>query len=226
LQCNIYTVENLMGVAMRIFAFAFAVSAAVLASGVERASAVTATCSSEYTAANGTETSPFTDIGTVQSGCEIGPFVADEGGGTNLGGTPAVVNSSHNPSIYQFEWTGGNLTIEELLGNNGSGNIGVQVGLLSNGLSSNNITLNSPINSVTITGGPSSTPSYVLDNVYLASGTYLLDNYLESTFDPNYAVLFTPVSSTPLPAAFPLFAGGLGVLGFVSGRRKRKAAIA
>jgi hypothetical protein len=176
--------------------------------------------------ANGTETSPFTHIGTVQSGCEIGPFVADEGGGTNLTGTPATVGTKPNPSIYQFEWTGGNLTIEELLGNNGSGRIGVQVGLASNGLSSNNITLSSPLASVALTGNPSSAPSYVINNMNLAAGTYLLDNYLESSIDPNYAVLFAPVSSTPLPAALPLFAGGLGALGLLGWRRKRKAVTA
>jgi hypothetical protein len=31
------------------------------------------------------------------------------------------------------------------------------------------------------------------------------------------------VSSTPLPAALPLFAGGLGIVGFLAGRKKRKA---
>jgi hypothetical protein len=31
------------------------------------------------------------------------------------------------------------------------------------------------------------------------------------------------VATTPLPAAFPLFAAGLGFLGFVANRRKRKA---
>jgi hypothetical protein len=31
-------------------------------------------------------------------------------------------------------------------------------------------------------------------------------------------------SATPLPAALPLFAGGLGVIGLVAGRRKRKSA--
>ena len=39
---------------------------------------------------------------------------------------------------------------------------------------------------------------------------------------------FAPLGpgDTPLPAAFPLFAGGLGVIGFLAGRRKRKAAAA
>jgi hypothetical protein len=214
---------------MRKFGIALTVSAALLASAGQKASAIpTVTCSSEYTAANGTSSSPYTNIGTVQAGCEIGPFVADEGGGTNLSGTPASVGSSPkpDPSIYQFGWNGGNLTIEELLGNNGTGDsIGVQVGLASNGLNSDNTTLKSPINSITITGGPSSAPSVVLNDVYLAAGTYLLDNYLETVpSDPNYAVLFSPVSSTPLPAALPLFAGGLGAMGLLGWRRKKKEA--
>jgi hypothetical protein len=33
-------------------------------------------------------------------------------------------------------------------------------------------------------------------------------------------------SATPLPAALPFFAGGLGLMGFLGRRRKRKAAIA
>ncbi len=32
-----------------------------------------------------------------------------------------------------------------------------------------------------------------------------------------------PCSETPLPAALPLFAGGLGVIGLIAGRKKRKA---
>jgi hypothetical protein len=31
------------------------------------------------------------------------------------------------------------------------------------------------------------------------------------------------LSATPLPATFPLFAGGLGVFGFISRRKKRNA---
>jgi hypothetical protein len=35
-----------------------------------------------------------------------------------------------------------------------------------------------------------------------------------------------PIAQTPLPAALPLFAGGLGVLGLLGWRKKRNAAIA
>jgi hypothetical protein len=35
-----------------------------------------------------------------------------------------------------------------------------------------------------------------------------------------------PVSATPIPAALPLFAGGLGMLGFLARRRKRATAAA
>lgn len=51
------------------------------------------------------------------------------------------------------------------------------------------------------------------DGVFLTSG-------LGGTFGD------VPVSATPIPAALPLFAGGLGVLGFVARRRKRAAVAA
>jgi hypothetical protein len=37
------------------------------------------------------------------------------------------------------------------------------------------------------------------------------------------SVTFTPVSSVPVPATLPLFATGLGALGLLGWRRKRKA---
>jgi hypothetical protein len=46
---------------------------------------------------------------------------------------------------------------------------------------------------------------------------------LPGNLGPN--LLFT-VGSTPLPAAFPLFASGLGALGLIGWRRKRKAQVA
>jgi hypothetical protein len=36
----------------------------------------------------------------------------------------------------------------------------------------------------------------------------------------------SPVAATPLPAALPLFAGGIGLIGLLARRRKRKAALA
>ena len=101
-----------------------------------------------------------------------------------------------------------------------------------------NHTLSSAIASTTILyqTGPTTTGTYVLNNYDLAAGTYVLDTYLgscgagqscsdnDTSTDPVYAVGFTPdVSATPLPAALPLFAGGLGVMGLLGRRRKRKA---
>jgi hypothetical protein len=47
-----------------------------------------------------------------------------------------------------------------------------------------------------------------------------------SVLDPeDYAIVFSPgVNNTPLPATLPLFAGGLGMIGLIAGRKKRKAA--
>ena len=40
------------------------------------------------------------------------------------------------------------------------------------------------------------------------------------------AVDCAPPPTTPLPAALPLFAGGLGLFGLLARRRKKKAAVA
>jgi hypothetical protein len=223
----------------RIIGLAVIASVALLGGGSGQASATT-TCSGEYTASNGgTTIAGATNIGTVQSGCEIGPYFSTTTGvGTNLGNTPASVSDSANPSIYEFTWGGGNLTILETLGNNGiKNNINIELGLSTDTLNLNN-TLSSDINSVSILyqSGPTTTGTYVLNNYDLAAGTYVLDTYLgscgagqscsdnDTSTDPVYAVGFTPdVSATPLPAALPLFAGGLGVMGLLGRRRKRKA---
>ncbi len=222
----------------RIFGLAVIASVALLAGSSGRASATT--CSSEYAGSNGgTTIAGATNIGSVSSGCEIGPYFSTTAGvGTNLGNTPASVNDSANPSIYEFTWGGGNLTILETLGNNGiKNNINIELGLSTDTLNSNN-TLSSDINSVSIPyqSGPTTTGTYVLNNYDLAANTYVLDTYLgscgagqtcsdnDTSTDPTYAVGFTPdVSTTPLPAALPLFAGGLGMIGLLGARKRRKA---
>jgi hypothetical protein len=219
----------------RNFGLAVIASVALLAGAGGQASATTTTCAGEYNTSNGTTTLPGTNIGTVASGCEIGPFDASHG----QNGNAATVNASGaNPSIYQFTWGGGNLTIQEELGNNGINyNIDVELGLESAVTLNSDHSLSSPLASITIPyqSGPGA-PVYVINNVNLAAGTYALDTYLGtcaitscsgsgSSTDPQYQVLFTdPPTTTPLPAALPLFAGGLGVIGFLAGRRKRKAA--
>jgi len=221
----------------RILGLAVVASVALLAVGGGQALA-SSTCTSEYTGSNGgTTISGATVIGAV---CEIGPYFSSTNGvGTNLSGTPASVNTSANPSIYEFTWGGGDLTILETLGNNGIGNnINIELGLSTDTLNSNH-TLSSAIASTTIPyqSGPTTTGTYVLDNYDLAAGTYVLDTYLGScgagqdcsagtSTDPNYAVGFTPITTTPLPATLPLFAGGLGAMGLLGRRRKRKNAAA
>jgi hypothetical protein len=224
----------------RLFGLAVIASFALLGGGLEQASATT--CSSEYTGSNGgTTISGATNIGTVAAGCEIGPYFSTTNGvGTNLSGTPASVSDSANPSIYEFTWGGGNLTILETIGNNGiKNNINIELGLSTATLNSDN-TLSSHIASVPIAyqSGPTMTGTYVLNNAPLAAGTYVLDTYLgscgtdqtcsdnDTSTDPTYAVGFSPGAATPLPAALPLFASGLGALGLLARRRKRKATLA
>jgi hypothetical protein len=51
-----------------------------------------------------------------------------------------------------------------------------------------------------------------------------IDNTPAASYSPVTFALTPEVSSTPLPAALPLFAGGLVMLGFIAGRKKRKVA--
>jgi hypothetical protein len=56
-------------------------------------------------------------------------------------------------------------------------------------------------------------------------GAYSFSGIGDNTFG-SISVSSTPVSSTPLPAALTLFATGLGALGLLGWRRKRKASAA
>ncbi len=63
-------------------------------------------------------------------------------------------------------------------------------------------------------------PSYSFGNADSPASAYVTDNAIGSSYT-NYAF---EVTSTPLPAALPLFATGLGAMGLLGWRRKRKNA--
>ena len=68
----------------------------------------------------------------------------------------------------------------------------------------------------TISFGPS--PNFSTDSVILASGA-------SANNTDNPGVWSSAAVATPLPAALPLFVSGLGALGLLGWRRKRKAAV-
>jgi hypothetical protein len=60
-------------------------------------------------------------------------------------------------------------------------------------------------------GGPESAPFFI-DGVY--HGTYIVE------VDPNATITISGTAATPLPAALPLFASGIGA-GFLALRRRK-----
>jgi hypothetical protein len=136
--------------------------------------------------ANGTQTLPGTDVGTAQAGCQIGDLATN-----NVSGTGVFLSPTATPSIFQFEWGGGNLEIQEKLGNNGTlpDHVDVELGLAANTLNLNG-SLSSYIASIHFS---SSFSSQTLYNGSLAAGTYVIDTYSGTLAeDPTYQVNFTP----------------------------------
>jgi hypothetical protein len=180
------------------------------------------TTSPIYTCLNGTKTLPGTDVGTIGSAAgdvdQIGNVAAYNGG---TGG--AFVNSSNDPSIYEFTWGGGALDIVEEVGNNGTETAGIDVELAleAGGLSvEGNGSLSSNIASINIpyTSGPSG--PYTVFDANLAAGNYALDTYGGAiSVDPNYQVNFSTSSSVPEPTSLAILGSAL-LFGAVKRRRK------
>ena len=63
-------------------------------------------------------------------------------------------------------------------------------------------------------------------SVAFTDGTYLVTMGLVNNTDPTNSISLTSTAlyaTTPIPATLPLFAGGLGFIGYLTGRKKRKA---
>ena len=176
------------------------ISALVLAFPVVAAvPAFAGSCTDIYASSNsnGTSTFPGTYVGAAGTGsgdvCQIGNLSVYNGGG---GG--AFVNSSNNPSIYEFYWGGGTLDITEQIGNNGVGDaIDAELDPLA---SQNSTSPGAYLASIQIpySSGPSS--AYTLYDSSLSAGYYAIDTYLAvgNVTDPNFQI---DISGTPVVAA-------------------------
>jgi PEP-CTERM motif len=68
-------------------------------------------------------------------------------------------------------------------------------------------------------------PSGYIPQLYSSNEADLPNNYTNHALN-DHVMSFTAVPNVPLPAALPLFASGLGVMGLLGWRRKRKKAAA
>ncbi|HXC28285.1 MAG TPA: PEP-CTERM sorting domain-containing protein [Stellaceae bacterium] len=178
------------------------------------AQASAAPCTNVYDTLNGTTTLPGTFVGTVGGAgevCQIGDLTAPSQGN-------ALVNSTANPSNYEFYFGGGSLTILDELGNNGIGN-NVDVELDSWNGSAATLVPGASIQ-IPYSSGPSAEYTLV-NNQSLAAGDYVLSTYLatDGGVDPRYQANFTASAAVPEPRSLAVLLVSLIGLAMIVRRR-------
>ena len=102
-----------------------------------------------------------------------------------------------------------------------------------NGLGNNDNKLVSPVNPVLTNNGITFSTASIFVNLFrsgVTTGVAWLVNTnnfgLAGTSGEGISFSITPAPAVPIPAALPLFAAGLGAMGLMSRRKKRKADVA
>ena len=137
--------------------------------------------------------------------------------GTVQGIVSGLLDNQASPALsVQVTSAAGGFGVGEYVGNPVSNSFTVNAGVIT------------VVNFVSL-GGLNSTPAVICCSLGMGSfGLNLasagLTNSAGFLFQDSAGLAFTLVSETPLPAALPLFAGGLGALGLIGWRRKKKAA--
>jgi len=206
-----------------------------------QASAATCTGAGIYNSSNGTAGNPGTSykyagiVGGSGTLCQIG--IVDP---SPPPASAAEVNSGTDPSNYEIYYDGGNLTITEQIGSEGTNasqflNIGVELYSLS-GTTATLVT-GASMEIVPISGSPSLVDTLISGDP-LSAGDYVISTYCLNagcvttgnlSVDPQFQINFTSSgtvttgdSSLPEPASLALFGAGLAGLGFLRRRRPGK----
>ncbi|MGH9689956.1 MAG: PEP-CTERM sorting domain-containing protein [Candidatus Acidiferrales bacterium] len=173
-------------------------------------------CTTIYDTSNGTTTFPGTFAGAVSGGClQIGNL-SDSAQGH------ALINTTDDPSIYEFQvTTDGLVTIMDKLGNNGTNaDVGAQLYSLADSTSTSGTALGTALDFPFASGG---TGEYTLFTDDLTSGFYAVDTYLDTDGDPRYQLNITETDSTATPEPSSLLLLGAGLLGLAIFKSRRTA---